>query len=110
MDEKRTELIYSVAISLGAIFGAFKGVLPAETVAWIMFWLAIGYMVLRTGLKIAKVIAAATPSIKDDAIVAAIEALSDRLKIPKEPVAPAAPPAKAVPALPEPPAEAKPAA
>lgn len=91
MDEKKTELIYSVFTAITVIFGACKGMLPAETVAWIVFGLAIAYMVLRTGLKIAKAYAAATPSPKDDAYVAALEALADRLKIPLDPELPPAP-------------------
>jgi len=91
MNEKRTELIYSIATAAAAVFMAFKDVLSPNTVAWILFGLAVVYMILRTALKVAKVWAASTPGLEDDAKVAAYTALLDRLGVPQAPVIPAPP-------------------
>lgn len=48
------------------VFGLIAGMLPATTVAWIVFGLTAIYVVFRTLSKI-------TPTLKDDEIVAALE-------------------------------------
>lgn len=56
------------------ILGAVIGLLPANTVMWIVFVLTVLYLVMRTVAKL-------TPSLKDDALVEALEGPLSKLGV-----------------------------